>query len=137
MILANRRSAARRRRNAFTLLEVLVVVAILVILASVASIYVFQYLEESKRDKAYLDMKTWETAVKSYIVKNDDMPTDLTQVAQYVDGGLALLKTPWTGATGQTYQVEYMEINGQQTPVIWCQTSDGTKLSSVDKKVLQ
>ena len=43
IVRVTRRSALRR--EAFTLLEVLVVVAILVVLASVAGIYFFRYLE--------------------------------------------------------------------------------------------
>ena len=37
-------------RSAFTLLEVLIVVAILVVLASVSSIYVFKFLHDAKVD---------------------------------------------------------------------------------------
>ena len=50
MVLSDyRRRVNERRRQGFTLLEVLVVVAILVVLASVSSVYVFGELENAKR----------------------------------------------------------------------------------------
>ena len=58
MLLTTIRTARQRaenravRRAAFTLLEVLIVVAILVILASAASIALFRYLEDAKVGRA-------------------------------------------------------------------------------------
>jgi general secretion pathway protein G len=126
-----RRGGRGRRRSAFTLLEVLVVVAILVVLAGVASIYVFKYLEDSKADKARLDTVTIQKAVTTFILKNDDVPQNINDVAQYLDGGAAMLLDPW----GKQYQIEYVEVNGQQTPVVWTTDKDGNKITSADSKV--
>ena len=64
MLLTNIRTARRKaaRRAAFTLLEVLIVVAILVILASAASISLFRYLEDAKVGRAKTDMRVIEQA---------------------------------------------------------------------------
>src|SRR3954454_21780734 len=52
-------------RSAFTLMEVLVVVAILVVLASGSLIYL-SYLDSAKLSTAKLDIKKLETAVDAY-----------------------------------------------------------------------
>ena len=56
-----RATATRLRRvprAAFTLLEVLIVVAIIVVLAGVSSIYVFRYLEDAKEGaQAFLEKR--------------------------------------------------------------------------------
>jgi type II secretory pathway pseudopilin PulG len=58
-------------------MEVLVVVAILVILASVASVVVFRYLEESKENVARLTIQKIETAVTAYRISHGDYPESL------------------------------------------------------------
>lgn len=107
------RSPVRRshsqRRSAFTLLEVLVVVAILVILAGVSSIYVFRYLEDAKRDKATIEAKQLEKTLKAWMLKNEGtVPQSLNVLiggdgrAPMIEGGSAALIGPW----GNPYQVE-------------------------------
>ncbi len=103
MILSSqRRRLEDRRRSAFTLLEVLVVVAILVVLATVSSVYVFKYLDEAKRDKAYLQAKNLSKVCETYIVKHSDTDS-LDQsnwqqkIAPLVDGGTEAFRDPWGG----------------------------------------
>ncbi len=100
-------------RRGFTLMEVLVVVAILVILAGTASIFVFQYLDQAKKDRARLDIQTLSTASKTYMIQNAGTPPDnLQQVLYLVEGGSASnLQDPW----GQPYQLEMINVNGQDT----------------------
>src|SRR6478609_2417754 len=87
MIVRTTRRPALRTRDAFTLLEVLVVVAILVVLASVAGIYVFRYLEDAKADATVLKMQQLERACKNYAAKNDgNWPPDLTSLIAPPDG---------------------------------------------------
>jgi general secretion pathway protein G len=82
------RGPAFRRREAFTLLEVLVVVAILVVLASVAGIYVFRFLEDSRVDATRLKMQALDRACKSYALKNGgSFPENLQMLVTPPDQG--------------------------------------------------
>ncbi len=68
---ANPRS--RRRRSAFTLLEVLVVVAIIVMLAGMA-VGVMSYLERAREDTAVINASTVKKAMLDYKIRNGDWP---------------------------------------------------------------
>jgi general secretion pathway protein G len=90
-------------RAAFTLMEVLVVVAILVILASVAGVYVFRNLEDARKDKAKIDCENIAKACDLYRLRNNDAPPpSLEQLIAppdggkpFLDGGQAALMDPW------------------------------------------
>jgi general secretion pathway protein G len=65
-MLLNKITRKPARRNAFTLLEVLVVVAILVILATVATVATTRYIEDAKKSKAQLGCQSLSTAIEAY-----------------------------------------------------------------------
>jgi general secretion pathway protein G len=114
------------RRAAFTLLEVLVVVAILVILAGVASISIFKYLEDAKVGRAKMDMKTIEQAYMKYYSEKFEWPQDISQIYSSLEQGQAGTIDPW----GNTYTVEiavYQAEDGteKQRPVVHCQPPGG------------
>jgi general secretion pathway protein G len=102
MILQPRSSSARRR-SAFTLLEVLVVVAIILVLASVATVAVLQIQSDNKQDTAKMNAINLEKSLKTYILKNDgNPPQDIQEILRFVDGGDPnKLVDPW----GQPYQI--------------------------------
>ncbi|HEX3147107.1 MAG TPA: prepilin-type N-terminal cleavage/methylation domain-containing protein [Gemmataceae bacterium] len=86
------------RRSAFTLLEILVVVAIILVLASVATVAVMNYLEDAKIDKTRLNLKAAEKAAQTAIIKNggNEIEGDLTQAAsRYIEGGADNMKDGW------------------------------------------
>jgi general secretion pathway protein G len=128
MLLTNIRSTRRKasRRAAFTLLEVLIVVAILVILASAASISLFRYLEDAKVGRAQNDMRVISGAYQKYYMEKQEWPTNIAQVAPYLESGNEGLKDPW----GQLYQASVVETQAEdgttkQRPQIVCQPPGG------------
>ena len=117
MLVTTRRSPAARRRSAFTLIEVLVVVAILVILATIAAVAVPKQIDEARKSKAQLGCKSIETAINSYqisasnpgLADEDRMPQDISNLYQVPWGGASFLPEgqastidPW----GKAYQFE-------------------------------
>lgn len=94
MLLAPATTAARRsaRRAGFTLLEVLVVVAILVILAGVGVVATTKYLEDAKKKQAVLQCKSLENACEVYFM-NEQSGGDYPQ-------NLADLLNPFGGTAG-------------------------------------
>jgi prepilin-type N-terminal cleavage/methylation domain-containing protein len=113
-------------RPAFTLLEVLIVVAILVILASAASIALFRYLEEAKEGRAQNDMRAIEQALKTYYLKHGEWPPEgeqgLALIAPYLEQGTQGLISPW--GTRYYWQLVRMtdEVDGnyKERPVVFC-----------------
>jgi general secretion pathway protein G len=136
-IRSGRASAATQssRRAAFTLLEVLIVVAILVILASAASIGFFRYLEEAKVGRAKTDMRAIEKALQTYYINNETYPPpdQIVLIAPYLEQGQEALKDPW----GQLYSFEIKEYpdetDGQTKlrPVVFCQPPGNKPLITV------
>ncbi len=121
MILPKTVRKVAARRSAFTLLEVLVVVAILVILAGTAVVFIPQYLEDSKVSKAQLECKAWEDAVNKYYMQNgaNGFPSSLQDqnVMQNIQDGQTKIKDPW----GNMYQLEIDTdpTTQLQTPLVY------------------
>ena len=89
-------------RSAFTLLEVLIVVAILVVLASVSSIFVFRYLDDAKIGAAKTSAAAISRAIEAYEIKFGSQPESLQQLIQppdggkpFIEGGQEALVDPW------------------------------------------
>jgi general secretion pathway protein G len=133
MIVARRVARTNRlaRRAAFTLMEVMVVVAILVILASVGSVAVFKYLEDANESKAKLQIANIETAVKAHKIKNGEFPQSL-EVLTVMEGGkpAALdandIRDPW----GKEYQYLPGTTNTKGTPKIMTTTPNGLVIAN-------
>jgi general secretion pathway protein G len=129
---ANRR-LSRRARDGFTLMEVLVVVAILVILASIATFSVLRYLDDAKIDRARMDMRTIHTQVKAYHIRSSQWPTSLMSLVQpedggrpFLEGGAQALMDPW----GNQYQytMRANPTSGEEEPVIFTTGPQGQQL---------
>jgi general secretion pathway protein G len=108
MLLRPTHTPARATRTAFTLLEVLVVVAIIVMLAGVGGYYLLQRYEESKVSKAKIDCEGLSGLVEQYKLNNGDYPASIDALAQpQPNGGSAMcapdkVKDPW----GKVYQID-------------------------------
>ncbi|MSR52520.1 MAG: prepilin-type N-terminal cleavage/methylation domain-containing protein [Gemmataceae bacterium] len=129
-MILQRRSGSVSRRTAFTLLEVLVVVAIILVLASVATVSVMQLLKDSKGDSAKMNAVNLEKSVQMYILKNQDLPqpTDINEILKYVDGNdPSKLIDPW----GSPYQIGY---NDSGKPYVFCQNIDTGETIRSDAK---
>jgi general secretion pathway protein G len=106
MLASARLTRSNTRRAAFTLVEVLVVVAIVVILASVGTLATFKFLEDAKVDTARAKAENLLTATKTWQTKNDNQQvTDITVLIPYLEAGEKGLYDPWNNM----YSVQYME----------------------------
>lgn len=121
------RDVARVRRSAgrggFTLLEVMLVVAILVILAGTGGVVYFRYMDEAKNGTAKMGVKAIETAVNAYYFKNGDYPPNLQILTQrQADGSPAYLEVgalldPWKNQYSYTVPGQHHASTGK--PDIW------------------
>lgn len=66
----------RTVRSAFTLIEVLIVIAIIVALTGLVGLALFSKQKEAKTGLAQADLNTIKTALASFRVKYDRWPTD-------------------------------------------------------------
>ena len=125
------RSHRAEIRGGFTLMEMLVVVAIIVLLAAMAAPIVMGRLDDAKRSRALVDCKTWTNAADSYNLKYGNYPASLDALTQPgADGGTPFmerrhLQDPW----GQPYQYAYPGQHNQMTgkPDIWSLGKNGNE----------
>lgn len=120
-----------QRRAAFTLMEILVVVAIIVVLAGVASVSVFRYLDNAKVSSARSSCVTIAKAVKAYNLQTGGYPGSLKELLVPVDGGKpyieeeAQLYDPW----GKEYQMSGTDSDSEIE--IFTMTPQGKRVSSI------
>jgi general secretion pathway protein G len=126
------RKALRANRSAFTLLEVLVVVAIIVMLAGVGSALLYSRYEESKVSRAKIDCKKLAQAVDIYKTNNDSPPSSIQQLTQAQPNGGDPLATPTevVDPWGKPYQ---LDASGMQTKV-FTTTPKGVTVSNLTNK---
>ena len=138
LLTTTRRSVSRR--SAFTLIEVLVVVAILVILATIAAIYVPKQLNEAKKGTAVTGAVTISKAIDSYMLSSSNpgtsdeerMPPSPQSLVNpgwstsFLPDGQQSLLDPW----GKEYQFQNAnKEDGSPYIIVWTVAPDGTKIS--------
>jgi len=126
-------------RRGFTLMEVLVVVAIIVVLAGIAAPIVLNRLEEAKVDRARLDCKAISDACSMYNLKNGDYPQSLDVLVQPPEGGgkpylpESALTDPW----GKRYQMRnpgtHRDNASMGRPDVFTVTKDGEEVGNWPK----
>jgi general secretion pathway protein G len=118
-----RRSTKAVARSAFTLMEMMVVVAIIVVMVGAAVPIYFNSLENSKRDRVKMDVKTLEDAASRYNLRQGHFPDSLQVLTQPDDSGIPALEAksivdPW----GQPYVYSAADINPTtQVPFVYSQ----------------
>jgi general secretion pathway protein G len=82
----NQKRSARGNAAGFTLAELMVVIAIVAVLATTVSVYVFGALDDADQAKAQAEIKAMKSAVVQYMLKNNrQLPEQLEQIAPYMD----------------------------------------------------
>jgi general secretion pathway protein G len=90
-----------RREGGFTLIEILLVVVIIGMLATIAAINVPKYLGQGREGKAKADVSAITTALHAYNMIEGKYPTSLSALTEGNDPFLQTLpKDPW----GRDYQ---------------------------------
>ena len=106
VVSPNRTRAARRA--AFTLMEVLVVVAIVVILASVGTLATMRFLDDAKVDTARNGATQLVSYAKVWTLKKDERLDEsrIGELAAYAENGPRALLDPWQQPYILTYKVD-------------------------------
>ena len=94
-------SCRRRQRRGFTLMEILLVLAILVILGSLVSLGYFQIQKGMTIDAAKTEIKTLEQALEMYQLAMGRLPN--------TDEGLEVLITPPADDRGGRWKGPYLK----------------------------
>jgi general secretion pathway protein G len=131
-IRTTQKQAAALARAGFTLLEILIVVAIIVVLAGVGTFYLLPLLQGSKDDVALAQTKTITEAWGIY-EKNNGAPPNLQALTQrQPNGAKAILEPdaiidPW----GKAFQFDASgPMNGGNKVDIWTVSPEGKKLGN-------
>ena len=85
-------SSTQKLKNGFTLVEILIAVAVLGILASIALPQYSQFIERAERDEAITDINTISLVISDHLLNYNVLPTDLDQI------GLGNLLDPYGNA---------------------------------------
>ena len=122
-------SMAKRMRHAkrrgFTLIEILLVVAIIGMLVALVGVAVPKYLESTRKDTAKTQIRMLETALDSYNMKNGKYPGTLDEVKDFLRGN-EIPETPWHG----DYQYTPSSSTAGYSYEITCTAPDGTVIAN-------
>jgi general secretion pathway protein G len=110
----------RRRSRGMTLIEIMVVITILGLIAAAVGVAVIPQLEAARRDRAALDIKNIQGAMKLYYAKKGKYPDTASGLQALVEAQALeqMPKDPWNN--------DYVYINEGGKPVIISYGADGT-----------
>jgi general secretion pathway protein G len=110
----------RRHSRGMTLIEIMVVITILGLIAAAVGVAVIPQLEAARRDRASLDIKNIQGAMKLYYTKKGKYPDTASGLGALVEAQALeqMPKDPWNN--------DYVYINEGGKPVIISYGADGT-----------
>ena len=121
--MLHRQESKRQGRAAFTLMEMLIVVAIIVALAGIGGYYLMGALAGGQKDAAYLQTKVLTQACTGYAAKHGgEFPNSLDDLLVKDETGGPFLKSPdaLLDPWGRKYQYDRTgQMNNQMDPDIW------------------
>jgi general secretion pathway protein G len=123
------RSIRATARGGFTLMELLVVVAILVVLAGAAVPIYMTYLDQAKKSTAWTNAKTLSTVCETYKITNGQYPGSLHELAHPSDGSKPLVEEvtlldPWKREYGYDPAGPHSTVG---KPDIWSTGENGNE----------
>ena len=130
MIVRRAPVAVRTRRRGFTLIEVLAVVTILLILASIATVSVQSYMYKAKVSEARIKAQSIIQAAKAHYLTTSEVPTIQQLVERSADGsppplegGMKAITDPWNNL----YTLEFIQSDaaGSQRFAVSFTTPEG------------
>ncbi|ABF89813.1 general secretion pathway protein G [Myxococcus xanthus DK 1622] len=109
----------QRRNRGMTLIEIMVVITILGLIAAAVGVAVIPQLEAARRDRAALDIKNIQGAMKLYYTKKGKYPDTASGLQALVEAQALeqMPKDPWNN--------DYVYINEGGKPVIISYGADG------------
>jgi general secretion pathway protein G len=118
----------RISRRAFTLMEILVVVAIIVVLAGLGTVSLLNQLESSKDKAAGINATTIKKAIIMYKSDKGNWPGNLQELVPTYLEKQETLVDPW----GQQFQFQTVETETNTTCYVWT-TKNGKTLGEAPK----
>jgi general secretion pathway protein G len=122
-------------RSGFTLMEILIVVAIIVVLAGVGTYYLMPMLAESKESVAFTQAKTISEACQMFETKHGQRPTSADQLTTTINGKAPILEgdaivDPW----GKKFTVDPSgQRNGGLKPDVYTTSPEGRVIGNWSK----
>lgn len=110
----------RRRNRGMTLIEIMVVITILGLIAAAVGMAVIPQLNQARKDRAALDIKSIQNGLKLYYTRKGHYPDTATGLSALVEMQAleAIPKDPWNN--------DYVYMNEGGRPVIMSYGADGT-----------
>jgi prepilin-type N-terminal cleavage/methylation domain-containing protein len=106
----------RRDKRGFTLIELMLVIAVVGVLASVATPSYLNYAQRARATQCHVDRGETQNVIRQYYQDHPD--TELTSLQQLIDAGY--LRSGFNCPLGGEYVVILATVVGSQYPIVAC-----------------